>query len=100
MNFPRTFGHRRHPSGIYAGQTAGRGNLHYDGLQDAGTQMPFLDDVDSPDQFAVRASFGQSSICTRATSRYLPPSGLKIEASPSLTSNQSLPRHRRYWAYG
>jgi hypothetical protein len=42
--------------------------------------------------FAVRASFGQSSICTRATSRYLPPSGLKIEASPSLTSNQSLPR--------
>src|SRR5262245_4527311 len=39
----------------------------------------------------MTASFGQSSICTRATSRYLPPSGLKIEASPSLTSNQSLP---------
>ena len=30
--------------------------------------------------------------CTRATSRYLPSSALKIEASPSFTSNQSLPR--------
>src|SRR6476469_6480402 len=38
------------------------------------------------------AILGQSSICTRAISRYLPPSGLKMDASPSLTSNQSLPR--------
>jgi hypothetical protein len=37
------------------------------------------------------AILGQSSICTRATRRYSPPSGLKMDASPSLTSNQSFP---------
>src|SRR3989441_1123004 len=35
-------------------------------------------------------------ICTRATNEYFPfPSGLKMDASPSLTSNQSLPRASR-----
>jgi len=42
--------------------------------------------------FAAAAMMGQSAICTCTMSWYLPPSGLKIEASPSLTSNQSLPR--------
>src|SRR5437016_10777871 len=41
--------------------------------------------------FAAAAMRGQSAICTRAMSTYLPPSGRKIEASPSFTSNQSLP---------
>src|SRR5262245_21044757 len=45
-----------------------------------------------PMPYLTAASFGQSSICTRATSRYLPSSGLKIDASPSFTSNQSLPK--------
>src|SRR5216684_1542604 len=39
---------------------------------------------------------GHWSICTRAISAYLPPpAGLKIVASPSLTSNQSLPKVSR-----
>src|SRR5262249_31984659 len=42
--------------------------------------------------YLTATSFGQSSICTRATIRYLPSSGLKIDASPSFPSNQSLPR--------
>src|SRR6516164_1618171 len=42
--------------------------------------------------YLTATNFGQSSICTRATSRYLPSSGLKIDASPSFTSNQSLPK--------
>src|SRR5262249_10254206 len=42
--------------------------------------------------YLTATSFGQPPICTRHTSRYLPSSGLKIEASPSFTSNQSLPR--------
>jgi hypothetical protein len=41
--------------------------------------------------FAPTASFARSSICTRARKRYLPPSGLMIEASSSLVSNQFLP---------
>src|SRR5215469_15557569 len=41
--------------------------------------------------FAAAAIRDQSAICIRATSVYLPFSGRKIEASPSFTSNQSLP---------
>src|SRR5215471_17298110 len=49
-------------------------------------------DHDTSSLYLTTTSFGQSSICTRATSRYLPSSGLKIDASPSFTSNQSLPK--------
>jgi hypothetical protein len=41
--------------------------------------------------FATPTSFTRSSIRTRATKRYLPPSVFKIETSPSPASNQSLP---------
>src|SRR5947199_1763629 len=102
MNFPRAFGHRRHPSGIYAGRSSAPSVRQRAGETCTMTlyrtrklKCHFLMmwiALRYCVQFAVRASVGQSSICTRATSRYLPPSGLKIEASPSLTSNQSLPR--------
>src|SRR5215469_10339985 len=49
-------------------------------------------DHDTSSLYLTATSLGQSSICTRATSRYLPSSGLKIDASPSFTSNQSLPK--------
>ena len=45
--------------------------------------------------FAAAAIRGQSAICRRATSTYLPFSGRKIDASPSFTSNQSLPSASR-----
>jgi acyl-CoA thioesterase-1 len=41
--------------------------------------------------FAAAAILGQSAICTRATRWNWPPIGMKIEASPSCTSNHSLP---------
>src|SRR5262249_28358741 len=53
---------------------------------------PSAASMSPPCYSTATASFGQSSICTRAISLYLLPSGLKIDASPSFTSNQSLPR--------
>jgi hypothetical protein len=50
------------------------------------TSILFTDDY-----FAATAMRNHSSICTRASSSWLPFSGRKIEASPSFTSNQSLP---------
>src|SRR5262249_11498885 len=49
------------------------------------------DERDGLYYFAADAMRGQSAICTRATKTYLPFSGRKIEASPSFTSNHSLP---------
>src|SRR5215472_1424294 len=48
-----------------------------------------------PDYFAAAAMRGQSAICSRATRTYVPFSARKIEASPSFTSNQSLPSASR-----
>src|SRR6516162_8314641 len=58
---PRAFGYRRHPSGIYAGRSsapsvkrrAGVG-LYYEAPQETETEMPFLDDVDSPEVSSER----------------------------------------------
>jgi hypothetical protein len=41
--------------------------------------------------FATRASLRRGAICTRTTDRYLPLSALKIETSPSSSSNRLLP---------
>ena len=45
--------------------------------------------------FAAAAMPGHSAICTRAIRTDLPFSGRNIDASPSLTSNQSLPSASR-----
>jgi hypothetical protein len=53
---PRAFGYQRHPSGIYAGRSSAPSvkqragvALHYEAPQETETEMPFLDDVDSPE---------------------------------------------------
>src|SRR5258708_6172233 len=56
---------------------------------------PAASEMGLPRYLAAVAMRAQSAICTRPTSTYLPFSGRKTDASPSFTSNQSLPSASR-----